>query len=374
MTEPTGPLRVWLMPSAYAPHRGGIETVTAELARELANRGHDVVVVTNRYPHELPEDEVVDGVRVVRVPWAARRRTPSGVARFVRDRRDARLAVSRLEPAPDVIHVHGVSSQADAARYAARHHGARLVVTTHGEVTADAHGLYEQSHARQALRDLLADADAVTAPSAWVVRENERVDLPLPAGHVVVRNGLDVDAWRRLPAAADGTMVALAWGRHSPEKGFDRLPPAWREVRAALPGAELWIAGTGPPGGFPSGGAQADDDGITHLAPAEPEEIHRLLARARVVVVPSRFEAFGLVALEALAAGRVVVYSEGTGMSETIGPYGIAADAEDPRALGAAIVAAFTEPPPPPPPPDHFHSWARMADDYLTLYRRVLLG
>jgi len=368
MTTSDAPLTVWLMPSAYGPHRGGIEAVTAQLARELLARGHRVVVITNQHPRELPTDEIVDGVRVLRIAYGARRRTPGGAARFVRDRRAARDRLARLTPAPDVIHVHGVSSQADAALHAARHHGAALVVTTHGEITADAHRLYEKGHARQTLREILSNAAAVTVPSRWVVQESERVGLPLPSGCVVVPNGLDLEAWRQVPAAPATSQVALAWGRDSPEKGFPRLPPAWRVVRESLPESELKIIGQGP------GEVRTtyEEIGITQLPPASPDEVRRHLADARVVVVPSVFEAVGLVALEALAAGRAVVYSTGTGMDETIGRYGIAVDAADPEALAAAIVAAFTQPSPAPPPHELFRDWSDMAADYLALYRRVL--
>jgi glycosyltransferase involved in cell wall biosynthesis len=356
-------LRVWLLPSAYAPHRGGIETVTAQLAHELTARGHEVLVVANQHPRTLAADEVVDGIRVVRVPYAARRRTPTGAARFISHRRNATAAVMRLEPTPDIIHVHGVSSQADAALRAARHRRAALVVTTHGEITADAHGLFEHSYARRALRRLLAAAAEVTVPSAWVATDSRRAGLPLPAARVVVPNGLDVEAWMRVAPPPEGSHVALAWGRDSPEKGFDRLPAAWRLVREALPDAELRIAGADPT----EAGA-----GITASPAVGGDEIRALLAGARVVVVPSRFEAFGLVALEALAAGRTVVYSTDTGMAETIGDHGIAADAGDPRALAAAIVDAFTGPTASAPPPDFFTTWSEMTDQYLAIYRRVL--
>jgi glycosyltransferase involved in cell wall biosynthesis len=246
--------------------------------------------------------------------------------------------------------------------------GAPLVVTTHGEITADAHRLYEHPQARHALQHLLASSAAVTTPSDRVARDAAAVGLPLPPGHRVVPNGLDVATWQAVRPAGDEP-VALAWGRHSVEKGFDRLPAAWQIVRESLPEARLVIAGSGSPGP-PTG--DHPDDGVTWSDASEPEEIRALLADARVVVVPSRSEAFGLVALEALAARRVVVYSADTGMAETIGPYGIPADADDPAALGAAIVRAFTGPRPDKPPADHFCSWSDVADAYLSIYRDVL--
>ena len=61
-------MRVLIALTYYRPHVSGLTIYVERLARELAARGHEVTVLTTRHDPTLPAEEVVDGVRVVRVP------------------------------------------------------------------------------------------------------------------------------------------------------------------------------------------------------------------------------------------------------------------------------------------------------------------
>ena len=52
----------------YRPHYSGLTIYTERLARALAKRGHEVTVLTSRFEKHLPDDEICDGVRIIR-PW-----------------------------------------------------------------------------------------------------------------------------------------------------------------------------------------------------------------------------------------------------------------------------------------------------------------
>ena len=56
----------------YRPHTSGLTIYTERLARAFARRGHQVTVMTTQYDTSLPHEETMDGVRVIRVPIAAR--------------------------------------------------------------------------------------------------------------------------------------------------------------------------------------------------------------------------------------------------------------------------------------------------------------
>ncbi len=273
---------------------------------------------------------------------------------------------------PDLIHIHGVSTQADAALHMHRHHGVPLVISTHGEITGDAHGLYRRAHARRSFRALIAEAAAVTAPSVRVASDAADAGLALPDDVRVIGNGIDLDFWRATPSVPDAATVG-AWGHDSPEKGWDRLLLAWPLVLQDVPQATLWIGGDAGRA-LDEKGVGACDRGVTLLTDAStPTQIREQLGLTRVVVVPSRVEAFGLVALEGLAARRGVVYSTGTGMDETVGDHGLAANADDPSALASAIVKALQRPVTV-ASDSAFTSWSDVADAYLALYREALAG
>ena len=59
-------MRILLVPSTYHPILGGVQTVAHNLAQNLIKSGHEVQVVTNRYPRSLPAREIIDGIPVRR--------------------------------------------------------------------------------------------------------------------------------------------------------------------------------------------------------------------------------------------------------------------------------------------------------------------
>jgi glycosyltransferase involved in cell wall biosynthesis len=88
--------------------------------------------------------------------------------------------------------------------------------------------------------------------------------------------------------------------------------------------------------------AQAAAAGVAKLVefpgPQQGEALARLLNRHRILVIPSRCEeAFGIVALEALASGCVVVAADSGALPEVVGPCGLIFPKDDKDALVAAL-------------------------------------
>lgn len=132
----------------------------------------------------------------------------------------------------------------------------------------------------------------------------------------------------------------LCLGRLVPVKGHHVLLEAVADARAALPSLTLDVAGSGPLAGDLR--RAAEELGIAeavrflgHVSP--PREA---IERAAAVVVPSRGEGFGMVALEAMERGRAVVASAVGGLPEIVddGVTGLLVPPGDPRALAAALV------------------------------------
>ena len=61
-------MRVLIALTYYRPHYSGLTIYSERLAKALAARGHQVTVLTSQFEPDLPEEEIVDGVRVVRMP------------------------------------------------------------------------------------------------------------------------------------------------------------------------------------------------------------------------------------------------------------------------------------------------------------------
>lgn len=132
--------------------------------------------------------------------------------------------------------------------------------------------------------------------------------------------------------------AVLFVGRLELRKGIDVLFKAWPAVRRALPNCELHLVGrdlTNWSTRIPA------DCGIIYHGQLTDAELQQLRSCCRVQVVPSRFESFGLVVLEAWAAGMAVVASRVGGLPEVMDGAGELVLPEQPEELSAALLTAL---------------------------------
>lgn len=166
--------------------------------------------------------------------------------------------------------------------------------------------------------------------------------LAPPSRLAVLPQALDVAALADLPAPAPGPgpLRLGAYGRYADQKGFDVLIAAMRRVPPEA--ASLTLAGYGPE----EARLREAAAGLAHVRITGAIDGPRdFLAGLDAVAVPSRWEAYGLVAQEARAAGRPVIASAVDGLSEQIGPAeGLLVPPEDPAALAEAILRLATAP------------------------------
>jgi len=249
------------------------------------------------------------------------------------------LAVLR----PALIHTADYRSDA-LALLACRLAGVRpaLAATCHGHTGATpALRLYEALDRR-----LLRQFDGVAGVSAygcrtlraWGVPAERVTHLPNPL-EPGWAEGLEPGApaqFRRAWGIAGDERLVGFFGRPTPDKGLDLLLAAARGL-----GARLLVAGPPPP------------PALRRLAPAGTvfagplADVRPAMLACDVVAVPSRREAFGLAALEALGLSRPVVATDAGGLPELIRPgdTGWVVPAGDPTALADGLAAALSDPP-----------------------------
>jgi glycosyltransferase involved in cell wall biosynthesis len=170
------------------------------------------------------------------------------------------------------------------------------------------------------------------------------------ADYLAETEGFDRDAFRVVhygiaagpdppPLPAPTRLAAV--GRLIPIKGLDVLMQAFAAARAQVPELTLEVAGDGPLAADLRRGAP---DGVTFLGRVSP--VAEVYERNAVVVVPSRGEGFGMVALEAAERGRAAIVSRVGGLPEIVsdGETGVVVPPEDADALAAAIVALASDP------------------------------
>ncbi|MBO3758133.1 glycosyltransferase family 4 protein [Ciceribacter sp. L1K22] len=285
----------------YAPARGGLEDVVANLAASLPAQGFRTRVVTcdrlfSDPDRTLPPREILDGVEVVRIPWYGSRRYPV-----------APSIVGEIGDA-DLIHVHAVDFFFDALAWSRPFHGKPMVATTHG-------GFFHTPKYRT-IKELWFRT--VTRMSAFAYQSLvccSQSDLDLfrkiaPRRSMLVENGVDIQKFAVGRPDQPARRLATI-GRFSVNKRLDRLLDTMRSLVAMNDDWRLDIIGSPSDLSPEDINALIASRGLTdhiavHLSP-ENERIRELLARASIFVSASDYEGFGLVAVEAMAAGLLPV-------------------------------------------------------------------
>lgn len=313
---------------------GGTAAHVAGLSQALAAQGHDVVVLTTAHPRANREAEALGPVRVVRgvadLPWLPKTEPVSRTAsaNHAMVKLGARLPTLLDGWRPDVVHGHdwrmGWASDSLSSIF-----NVPFILTMHGTERVR-HGGQLPPGAPSDINSiewwLAFQADRLISPTRFMVDQLvSGFELP-PELVVRIPNGIDPDLWK---PPVDGSsnddpvereQLVLSWGRVQFEKGFQVLARSMATVRTRVPGVECTIAGRGSY--QPELQAQIDVEGVSDIVRiagfVDDTELRALTQRAGCVVIPSLYEPFGLVALEALAAGAPLVVARTGGLAELI--------------------------------------------------------
>ena len=311
---------------------GGLGRHVEALSRELVRAGHEVQVVTRGEKDDIV-DELVDGVRIRRAavdPLAIDFTTESLLSwSQAHEHSLLRAALPLLRRyRPDVVHAHDWLV-AQAGMTLAAHTHARLVATIHATEAGRHLGWLPQplNRAIHSVESWLAtSADAVITCSRTQRDETAGLFALDPSDVRVVPNAVDVPRWQvgarvrrqtRTRLAGSGPLVAFA-GRLVHEKGVQTLLDAVRPLRRRHPDLRLAIAGTGTYEDALRERARSLRvvRSVDWLGFAAEAEVAALLGAADVAVVPSFYEPFGIVALEAVAARTPVVVAATGGLAD----------------------------------------------------------
>lgn len=322
-------MRILHLNPFFFPYAGGIERRILEVGRRHA-RHHEVFLLTSRLEGTAPS-ETRDGIQVRRLPSKFRLRRlynpPLAASR--------RLEEAMRSIRPDVVDFHSRWSPSYARAY--RRTGAARVFTyhnTYGEGSGVL-GFLSRLNDRWT-RSYVAESHRIVCISQFIWDNLKAHGFPAER-FALVPNGVDPEALRaqsQPPRGAAPTLVAV--GRVVHVKGFDVLLHAMTRLD---PGLRLVICGEGPQrGSLRRLAARLGIEGRVEL-PGWVEEPRKLglIAASTAFVHPSRFEAFGLAPLEALALGTPVIATRVGGLPELVGDAGLLVPPEDPDALAEAI-------------------------------------
>ncbi|MEU4622239.1 glycosyltransferase family 4 protein [Actinoplanes sp. NPDC023801] len=324
--------RILMLSWEYPPLLvGGLGRHVHALATTLVQAGHEVTVVTRHVPGAMLE-EYTEGVRVIRAPDDPPVFPVTGgdllawTVAFNHTLTRAALRACRTGGF-DVVHAHDwlVAHTAVTLR---EHLDVPLVATIHATESGRHQGYLPGAHNRtidDVERWLTGEAVRVIVCSGYMRDEVGRL-FGVPAERAdVVRNGVDALRWRARPRAVaaararyagEGPLVSYA-GRLVYEKGVQDLIAAVPLLRERRPGLRVVIAGDGPHRPELEALA-AGDPAVTFTGFLGGHELTALMGASDCYVVPSIYEPFGMVALEAAAAGTPIAVADTGGLAEIV--------------------------------------------------------
>jgi glycosyltransferase involved in cell wall biosynthesis/ubiquinone/menaquinone biosynthesis C-methylase UbiE len=336
----------------YSPHWTGLTAHAARVAEGLAARGHEVTVLTIRYRSDLPRDEMLNGVRVVRIQSIGRMSRGMITPAFP-------WAAANLIRQHDAVQIHTPLPEAPVVAALCRLMGRPMLMTHHGDLVMPG-GAFNQSLQRLGhWLTLLAGkwATAVTSysqdyadHSSLLAKFRHKLSYVYPPVEFPDPRPGEADKWRTQLGLTDKLIVGFA-GRWVEEKGFDYLLQAFPAIHAELPNAHLLFAGEQRVAyeDFYERCLPLIQQISEHLTFAGLIEDRQRMAEfydmCDLFALPSRTDMMALVQIESMLCGTPVVASDIPGARVVVREtgFGRLAPARDPEALASVIVSALRD-------------------------------
>jgi glycosyltransferase involved in cell wall biosynthesis len=346
-------MRILFVLTYYRPHVSGLTIYVERLARELADRGHTVTVLTSQYEPQFPREETVDGVRVVRAPVLFR--VSKGVIMPTFG-----VLATRLVREHDVVSLH--LPQFDAAGVALRGRLTKkpTTLTYHCDLRlppgAFNRVVNQVVHVMNDLAGRLSDAVIAYTQdfadhSPFLTRFRDKVVVIPPPVEMPSTPSESVQAFAEHLSLNSHRVIGFV-ARLATEKGVEVLLNALPQVLEQYPQTRVLFAGQYQ-------NVLGEEAYARRLAPMlqryadkwdflgilSPEELATFYPNCDLVVLPSlnSTETFGLVQVEAMLCGTPSIASNLPGVRQPVAQTGMGkvVPIGDSEALAEAIVEVF---------------------------------
>lgn len=307
-------MRLWVLTNEYEPDIiGGLGVVATNLTEFLARNLENVIVLTSTAGNQVCTEKK-QTAQLIYFPCESDYHSKNK-QKFRYRPVTTWLKLNGFSE-PDLIHIHSVQF-ANVAGYYKKHYGIPVIYTCHSLVALEPN-TSSRKKVVQRQEKLLLICDRIVVPSRWQKMKLEQL-YPFCANKVeVIENGVDIPETTN----HSGRDRLLFVGRLSWSKGIDELLRALAILAKINKDVTLDVVGTGSPGYQAKLKSLAHSVGIPSrvrwLGFRRPEQVRQLYRRYGAVIVPSRQESFGLVALEALANGIPLVSAASGGLADFV--------------------------------------------------------
>lgn len=340
-------LKILVTLTYYYPHWTGLTAYAKRLAEGLAQRGHEITVLTSQYLPELKREETYNGVRIVRLPILTHMSRGVLMPQFIG-------AVNQLAREHDALQVHTPMLETNLVTRIGLLHRKPTVITHHGDLVMPNNprdqfiervttALMMQGE-REAARITVHSCDYADN-SKFLSPFRAKLECIYPPVEIPEPNLEQVAQWRAELGLTENKLVGFA-GRFVEEKGFDYLLQAIPLVRAKIPGVKFVYAGE------INVVYERFFDKWKHLVDQErasivtlglirdQQQLANFYAMCDVFALPSRTDCFPSVQIEAMLSGTPVVATNIPGAREVVRVTGMGklVTPRDPQALADGLI------------------------------------
>ena len=317
-TQTNNKIIIW--PSSFLPVIGGLQSATLEIGKYLTEKGWNVQIITNRYPQNLESYEILSDLTVNRYTFLV---SPFQYLRsgridlffawiFYKPLTFIRLLITFIHFKPKVVNLHFPDHQLFECYVLFLLFRFKLIISLHGNEVERINKLSKRSIRYYIYNKLFKSADGITGCSKFLINQFQMEFKEINADKCfVIYNGVAEDFLKKELENNKSDYVFSA-ARFTPIKGLDLI------VKLVHTNSinHLMIAG----------GDENDfleleipiSDSITFLGSLSQSEIAQYLSRAKLTVIPSRSETYGIIAAEALCCGSPIVATNVGGIPEVI--------------------------------------------------------
>ncbi|HYC00072.1 MAG TPA: glycosyltransferase family 4 protein [Candidatus Limnocylindrales bacterium] len=276
---------------------GGVWTYSLTLAAEITRRGGEVALVTAGRPLSRDQIHALEQLRSVHVYETGYRVEWMQDAWDDVDALGQRMLQIAADLRPDLIHLNDYSHGALPWQQPVVVVGHSCVLSWFASTSGSSPGEL-WAHYRRRVREGLAGADVVVAPTPWMLQRLEEMYGPLGRTRVIA-NGHDMSL---VTYAAKEKLIFSAGRLWDRAKNLTVLAHAASKVEWPM-----YVAGEAQ---HPESRSFAHLAGVHAVGVLSPDQMRDWYARSSIYALPARYEPFGLTVLEAAAAGCALVLSD----------------------------------------------------------------
>jgi glycogen(starch) synthase len=330
-------VRILFWAERIFPEIGGIETFTRLLMQGMQNRGHEVEIIGSSLSTPSTTQDAEYGFTIRRFPFAHAFKNHN-LHQIKSILKQVIQAIDSFHP--DLIHLNTFLTSSFYFLRIPRHKRPKTLLTLHTEIA-------QTETARHLQSQIIKNVDFVVGVSETTMSSYLELFPELRKRSEVIYNSVDAPQVKPKDIIFSPPTI-LALGRLRPIKGFDIAIKTFPSVLSKFPTGELIIAGEGE---------EREnlevlvhrlnlDSSVTFKGYVPNNQIADLYNQATIVIVPSRYEQFGLVAVEAGQMERPVVASRVGGLQEIIdhNKTGLLVPPNDSDSLAKSILSLLEHP------------------------------